>query len=254
MKFPDRPRVLYEANPLVEVNCFISFPRILALESELPVDFQNALVSKYPLLETQHLQRPATEGDTEPSRLQVYEFRSADREVTIALSAEFIAIRVSSYRKWEVYREHVRTALLTLLRIYNLSVITGIVLNYINVIEREAVGLDGVSWSELIRSSLIGPFAEETAAEESISEHRSRWSLNLEEGDLQISSGLVTTSDNDENVSFLIDNMFTRDESLEADEHKIISVLERFNAESGRVFRWCIHDRLHEALRPGPIS
>ena len=47
-------RVIYKKNPLVEVVCGISFPQLLEIGIEEPVEFQKAIRSKYPILKTQN--------------------------------------------------------------------------------------------------------------------------------------------------------------------------------------------------------
>lgn len=253
MIFPERKRVLYGVNPLVDVICHISFPRILAIDNDLPVDFQSALVGNYPLLETQSVRRPATDADQQPGRGLIYEFSTSDSSVSIALGAGFLGVRTSKYVKWEMFREHVVTALRTLLTTYNLSVFARITLNYVNVIDKDALGLKDKRWSELVRSSLIGPLAEPDVSDEDIDNHHVHWSTLIDATTLEVISGLVLRAETD-NVSFLIDNTFSLEESLDADEHKSLAILDGFNRESGRVFRWCIKDALHEALRPSAID
>jgi uncharacterized protein (TIGR04255 family) len=228
------------------VICHISFPRILAIDNDLPVDFQNALVGGYPLLETQSVRRPPAAPDEQPGRGLIYEFSSADNEVSIALGAEFLAVRTSKYERWEAFREHVVIALRTLLTTYTLSVFTRISLNYVNVIDKEALGLKEARWSDLVRSSLIGPLSETSISDEAIEEHHNHWSMQMDPTTtLEVIAGLVLKAET-KNVSYLIDNTFSREESLDT--------LDRFNLESGRVFRWCVTDRLHEALRPTAIA
>lgn len=125
MLFPDRRRVLYGGNPLVDVICHLTFPRLLAIDNALPVEFQNALVGSYPLLETKKMP-VSPRSEKEPGRGLYYEFSTADNAVSIALGADFLGIRSHKYDRWEAFREHVQTALLTLLRIYTLSVFTRI--------------------------------------------------------------------------------------------------------------------------------
>jgi len=253
MLFPDRRRVLYGDNPLVDVICRISFSRILAIDSDLPVDFQSALVGDYPLLDTTSFRRAPTDAEPEPGRGLIYEFQSANKEVTIALSPDFLAIRASKYQRWEAFREHIVTALRTLLQVYKISLFTRVSLNYVNVIDKDALGLKDAHWAELIRASLIGPFAEGEVDDDKVEEAYARWSMRLDKGFLEVITGLVIKPETD-NVCFLIDNTFSREESLEADEHKSLAVLDGFNVESGRVFRWCIEDRLHEILRPTALG
>ena len=254
MKFPDRSRVLYEANPLVDVICHFEFPRLLAIDNELPVDFQKALVSRYPLLETRTVSARAESEPAEETggRRLIYEFSSADKENVILLGSDFLGVRAFKYERWEFFREAVETAIRTLLSTYTLSVFTGITLNYVNVVNKEALGMKDVPWRDLIRPSLVGTMSESEVPDDSVEEMHTSCILPIDDGFLRIRSALVETSD-EKTTCFLIDNEYIFDESVDADESKVLPIVRRFNLESGRVFRWCITERLHQALRPTPI-
>ena len=254
MKFPEITRVLYGANPLVDVICHITFPRILAIDNELPVDFQEALISRFPLLETKNVRKRGSDAsaDDDAGRGLTYEFASSDKQTMVVLGSDFLGIRTFQYERWEIFKEHIENAIRTLLATYTLSVFTSLSLNYINVVDKDALGLKDVRWADLIRGSLIGPFSETSASDDDLFELHSFASLKIDDGVLRIISGLVQKTDT-KNTSFLIDNEFVFDESMDADEHKSLAVLRRFNLESGRVFRWCITDKLHQVLRPSPL-
>ncbi|CCD96503.1 hypothetical protein BRAO375_600076 [Bradyrhizobium sp. ORS 375] len=256
MKFPERTRVLYEENPLTDVICHFDFPRVLAIDNELPVDFQKLLVSRYPLLKTRSVrQRPTAETSDEiTGRRLIYEFSSANEQNMILLGSDFLGVRTFKYERWESFREGIETALRTLLATYTLSVFTGISLNYVNVVNKEALGLKDVPWGELIRSSLIGPLSETEVVDDSLEEMHSSFAVPIGVGHLRILSALVEPDDEKTTTCFSIDNEFTFDESVDADESKALAILRQFNLESGRVFRWCITERLHQALRPTPIA
>jgi len=49
LRIPESPRVIYASNPLVDVICQVRFPRILRIDSELPVAFQEAIRDQFPL-------------------------------------------------------------------------------------------------------------------------------------------------------------------------------------------------------------
>src|SRR4051812_21984521 len=116
MKFPARERVLYDPNPLGHVSCTFSFPRNLAIDNELPVSFQQAL-KDFPFLETEGSDGIASDRQDESSpRSMIYEFHSADRNVSIALGSSFLGIRTKDYDRWEHFREHITTAVRTLLQ------------------------------------------------------------------------------------------------------------------------------------------
>ena len=193
MKFPDRTRVLYEANPLVDVICHFDFSRLLAIDNELPVDFQKALVSRYPLLETRTASARSeseTSEDTGGRRL-IYEFSSINKENMIVLGSDFLGIRAFKYERWEVFRETIETAIRTLLATYTLSVFTGISLNYINVVNKETLGMKDVPWRDLIRSSLIGVLSEAEVTDNSLDEMHSSFILPIDDGYLRILSALA---------------------------------------------------------------
>jgi uncharacterized protein (TIGR04255 family) len=242
-------------NPLIDVICHFDFPRVLAIDNELPVDFQKALVSKYPLLETRTV-RASSESDASEDatgRRLIYDFSSANKERVIVLGSDFLGVRAYKYERWEFFQEAIETAIRTLLATYTLSVFTGLSLNYVNIVDREALGMKDVPWRELIRPSLIGALNETEVTENNLHEQHSSSTFQLDHGYVRILSGLVERSEAN-TPCFLIDNEFISDESLEADESKIVPILRRFNLESGRAFRWCITEQLHQALRPTPIA
>jgi uncharacterized protein (TIGR04255 family) len=50
MKFPASQRVKHIRNPLMEVICQVRFPKILRIDAEVPVNFQEEIRSEYPTL------------------------------------------------------------------------------------------------------------------------------------------------------------------------------------------------------------
>ncbi|AMA55037.1 TIGR04255 family protein [Bradyrhizobium sp. CCGE-LA001] len=257
MKFPARDRVLYDPNPLIQVVCNVSFPRILAIDHELPVGFQQDLIEAFPFLETQ--EAPIVTGATERAeekapRSTIYEFYSSDRNVTIALGADFVGIRVLEYERWEKFRDHIRLAVSTLLKHYSPKVFTRLSLNYVNSVERSKLGLEGVPWRELIAPELIGPFAREDIPEAEVESYASVINFPIAEGTVRIAVGTATPDEPEEKQRFLIDNLFLSAKAIDADEQQSLDRLSAFNAESGCVFQWCIRPRLHDALNPRPVS
>ncbi|NVN85974.1 MAG: TIGR04255 family protein [Rhodopseudomonas sp.] len=257
MKFPARERVLYEPNPLTQVICTIHFSRILAIDHELPVGFQQDLIQAFPFLETEEapIEKSSSErGEQRTPSSMIYEFNSADRDVTIALGADFVGVRTLKYERWEKYQENISTAVSTLLKHYSPKVFTRISLNYINVIDRKRLDLSDVPWRELIMPALIGPLADEQIPESDVEYYASLINLPLADGKVRITAGLVSDDDKNTPPNFLIDNLFFSERAVDADERQSIDHLTRFNAESGCVFRWCIKQRLHEALNPRSVD
>jgi uncharacterized protein (TIGR04255 family) len=50
MPFPESPRVFYDKTPLVEVTCQVRYPKLLRIDKQEPVDFQEHIYDKYPNL------------------------------------------------------------------------------------------------------------------------------------------------------------------------------------------------------------
>lgn len=253
MRFPERERVIYAANPLDDVVCQINFPRILAIENELPVDFQSSLIAEFPLLETQGaptVKGSLEAGEGDSARALVYEFSSLDKSVTVGLSSGFLGIRAEKYECWELFRRHIEKAINALLKHYKPAVFSRTILRYVNHIKKDELGLEEAKWDTLVRPSLLGALADPDIPEECLENQFSISSFRIEGGSLQIVSGLLPEK---ERTIYLIDSLFTLDESSDADEHKSLRILDQFHEESGRVFRWCIRDPLHAALQPSPF-
>ncbi|MFM7713573.1 MAG: TIGR04255 family protein, partial [Microcystis sp.] len=58
MKLPEFDRVIYEYNPLFEVVCQLTFPPILKISHQEPVEFQDEIRFQYPLFERTQPQIP----------------------------------------------------------------------------------------------------------------------------------------------------------------------------------------------------
>lgn len=58
MKLPEFDRVIYEYNPLFEVVCQLTFPPILKISHQEPVEFQDEIRFQYPLVERTQPQIP----------------------------------------------------------------------------------------------------------------------------------------------------------------------------------------------------
>ena len=49
--FPDVPRQVWKENLLREVICQIRFPKLLVIDRDIPVEFQQSIYRRYPILE-----------------------------------------------------------------------------------------------------------------------------------------------------------------------------------------------------------
>jgi uncharacterized protein (TIGR04255 family) len=260
MLFPEFERVIYEKNPLAEVICQVRFPRILRIDTELPTLFQDRVRPTYPHFD----QSPVVElGPLPPelSRLaglgkvlgvgqQKYEFASTDRTSRVSLTSQFLAFSTSVYRRWEDFKGQLVGPLNALIECYNPAFFTRIGLRYQDVIRRSCLGLNEVGWHDLLQDHVLGELAKPGFEKAAL--HVAR-DLLLQLDDLgdrvRVQHGFARTGEDPE-TCYLIDGDFYFETQTERDD--ATTVLDRLNKESGRLFRWCIKDRLHAAMDPRP--
>lgn len=254
--FPESERVIYDSNPLDEVICQLRFPTLLRIDAELPAAFQESVRGVYPILrETRStslpLGLPPELSDllsrALPQRVS-YDFATKDDKWVAALTRDFLALTAREYRSWDAFRTHLLSALDALVAVYDPAPFTRIGLRYRDVICRSAVGLADQPWSELLRPHLSGELADGDVGS-SIREARRETLVDLSVGQVRIRHGLVE-QDATEELCYVIDSDFFTEEPLEAAD--AVERLNEFNRQAGRLFRWCITDRLHHALGPRP--
>ncbi|SDM28404.1 TIGR04255 family protein [Ensifer sp. YR511] len=250
MKFPVTPRVEYAQNPLAEVICQLRFPRQFAIEGELPVALQKRVANEFPLIEKRFNFEVALSDNEElsrPRRRTTYDFSSRKRDLTISLGAEFVAITSREYRNWAAFSQTIHSAWEAVRSIYGVSLITRVGLRYRNIIDREPLQLADVPWSELVRSELLGFLASDldgaTLATEASTSHLFR----VDRGYLALNSSLVHSDDKSKSA-LLIDSDFYREDTIDGDQNVYMDILNEYNIEAGRLFRWAIKDRLRDRL------
>ncbi len=249
--FPESPRVIYGKNPLREVICQIRFPAILKI-AETPASFQEAIRATFPVFK----QRAAASSfppDMPPELLRlfaggdgtIFEFQSRDKHWHVSLYREFLALTCVKYTRWEEFRQFFQTPFSALETVYAPAFYVRIGLRYRNVIHLKELGLQGVAWSELLKPAICGELAENGVRGEVEAASRElvlKWdSKNM----VRINHGLGEEID-----SYVIDADFFIETEVESTN--VQSILDAFNQESGRLFRWAITDRLHTAMQPHP--
>jgi uncharacterized protein (TIGR04255 family) len=263
MPFPDSPRVIYDINPLAEVICQLRFPAILRINSESPSAFQEHLRGLYPFYKEVQSQNLKLDLPSEigklfdinaafPLRVQpVHEFISADELWKVQLTREALSLSTVDYRTWEGFKEHFAVPLKSLIAEYAPSFYTRIGLRYRDIIEPKALGLEGVEWRELLNPQIVGELSLPEIAHE-ITERANRVTIRLEDGKSQvvINHGLVSNEGGEQ--SYLIDSDFSTAERTEVGD--AIQILDEFNRQSGRLFRWYISPKLHDAMQPRPLE
>jgi uncharacterized protein (TIGR04255 family) len=255
------PRIIYEKNPLEFVICQFRFPPILKIEAELPSAFQESVRSRFPLFnDARQSTGFATGLPPELSNLlgamlptsvpRTYEFTSSDGLWQITLTRESLALTCRKYRRWEEFRNTLATPFAALLEHYAPAFFSRIGLRYRDVICRSELGLTGVSWNELLRVELAGEFHSPLANNIKLAAHQ--LILGLSEGRAQVLIQHGITPRADQEICYYIDNDFSTELRRQTDH--AMETLDYFGKQSWRLFRWCIADRLHNAMGPRPIE
>ncbi len=212
--FSESPRVVYGKNPLEVVICQLRFPAILKISSESPVDFQEAL-----------------------------------RVWQITLTQDSLALQCTAYKRWEEFRQELLTALDLLGKIYEPSFFTRIGLRYRDVITREALGLKDVPWGELLSARLASEFHSPISDAVEGSWHQLSLRMQGDAAKVTLQHGLGSKGGE---VCYSIDSDFYTAEQTGAQNAP--TILNYFNRQGGRLFRWCIADRLDAAMEPLPVK
>ena len=255
MPFPHSERVIYTRNPLEVVIAQLRFPSILKIEAEVPARFQEKIRSRYPLFSepsplTRGLQLPPELMNLVGSTLNVtrtYQFAAEDGNWTLTLSKEQIALACYAYRQWEEFRSQFDEPFRFFLEEYSPAFFTRIGLRYRDVIHRSALGLDRVPWSELLEPRIAAELDSPISEEVEESSHQILVRLTDNGGKVRMFHGVSRVADDDE-PRYVIDNDFFTEQKTEIKD--ATSKLDNFNRKSGSLFRWCIKERLHNALEP----
>lgn len=255
--FPEYQRVIYEKNPLEVVICQVRFPPVLKIDSELPAAFQEAVRADYPLFREASAVAPAADLPSEISKFlgamllspgRAYGFASEDGAWEVTLTRESLALTCKKYSRWEEFRTHLELPLESLRKQYNPAFFARVGLRYRDVIRKSLLGLKDVAWGELLNSEIAGEFRSTVANFIENAAHQLILTLPREQARVTIQYGLAPVS---EEVCYVFDSDFSTSERTEIND--AVPILNNFNRQAGRLFRWCIAERLHNAMGPRPI-
>jgi uncharacterized protein (TIGR04255 family) len=258
--FPGSDRVVYKKNPLVQVVCQLSFPSILRVDVEPPARFQERIRSDFPIFWDKSSERGGFPSDLpspianiiwssgRPRPQSAYDFVSADRVWTVGLTREFLSLSTSDYRRWEDFATRLQGPLQSLIAEYAPAWFGRIGLRYQNLIHRSNLGLSNEPWSSLLQPHLSGILSA-TNLQATVAATVTQTTIKFDDqaGYVNIRHGLVQPARGDE-IAYLIDNDFFTDKQTRTED--VSRILSFFNHQSGRLFRWCITPRLHEAMGP----
>ncbi len=262
MPFPESERVIFNHNPLEEVICQLQFPTILRIERELPSEYQESLRQDYPIYTESRPDAPefqlgeAGSGGGQAvrliSRTPSHAFHTEQKDWTITLAKEFIAISTRCYGEWDEFKHRLEEAVGAFVGLYEPAYYSRIGLRYRDVVQRSQLGLKDVPWRDLLKPAIAGELLA-PELDEIVTHAARQLTVALEPSGRQVNlrHGLATNAQANERV-FVFDADFFVEGKTEVQDAS--ESLLYFNQQAGRLFRWCITPRLHDAMEPRPPS
>ena len=261
MLFPEVKRVTYKKNPLDRVICQLRFPPILRIGAEPPVEFQDRVRKEFPHYSEKNelaMGIPSRVREQIPHELlgeilrtadtKNHEFSSEDGQWKVNLTRTFIALSTDRYEVWEDFKKKLEIPLTTLINVYSPAHFSRIGLRYRDVIQRSILGLDGVSWTDLLQSQILGVLVD-SEIERSVQNLESVYEISLPDGESTVRLSTQLTRDRNRNeICYVIDSDFFMAKKIPTDD--VIGRLDDFNKHASRLFRWCITERLHKSMEP----
>ncbi|HRW07676.1 MAG TPA: TIGR04255 family protein [Caldilineaceae bacterium] len=259
MPFPKTPRTIYQENPLEEVICQLRFPPILKIETGNLVSFQDGVRFQFPFFETRLIENilPPELREVLPdefvnalsrqARERIHDFRSEDSQWQLSLAKDFVSLSTRQYQRWTEFRKYFVDAIELLSQEYQPAFYIRVGLRYRNVIRRSRLNLTDTSWKELLQPQIAAPLNDDHIGEDEVTGavHRLEFRLDDDGGRVRVIHGLTNLNDE---VCYQIDTDLFTEERCKVDD--AIGRLDYFNGRAGRIFRWCITDRLHGAMGP----
>lgn len=257
-------RVIYEKNPLIEVIIQYRFPKILALNTKDPIDFQDAIKGEYPIyhltLENQQeITFAINQNNTTPpipsiiqkQPVRNHTFISSDGIYKINLTNEFISISTLSYHRWEEMLCHLKTPLAAFEDIYKPPFYERIGLRYIDAFSRNELELKDVPWNELINPAWLGAFA--CANEDRVinSGLDVEYFLDQKTARAKIHTGIGTINNNPE-IVFIVDSDFMKIEMIKPVDG--YGVLEYLHDNAKDFISRVVMEKLHIAMKPEMVE
>ena len=257
--FSHEPRCIYRHNQLADVICQLRFPEILAIGTNLPVDFQEAIRAEFPQYQKRQ-EIPAPKLTGVPGNLSLqkqeptvnYQFTSADGVWRVNLTSKFLSLTCTKYTCWEDFARKLDKPLVALIQIYKPAYFERVGLRYINFISRGALGIPTIPFRDLIEPCYLGLLAEEDLPELACS----RSSLDTEVGlrggcraKIHAGPGMVKRNGQpDQEVKFIFDQDLYMPGQVPV--NLSAGALQTLHSQAWSIFRGAITETLHDALEP----
>ncbi|WP_409968257.1 TIGR04255 family protein [Bengtsoniella intestinalis] len=175
MSYSNNGESHYILPPVHEVVCQVRFPAILSINTTDPADFQEQIRDIFPKYSTRQEKSP--QPNVPP--VTNHTFISADNRWKLNLTKEFLSLSTLQYSSWSEFAAQLDRPLAEFIRIYKPANFSRVGLRYMNLVNREKLGLENCSWDELIAPAYLGPMAEGSFNPEDVLSINTNFSLKL---------------------------------------------------------------------------
>lgn len=248
---PAHARVRYRRAPLERVYVQLRFDPRLELSTQIPVEFHKAIRESFPQYEQQ--QRVTLGPGAQPASAAVeavHHFHNRAQTAKIALTSRAVSFDTGQYTVFEELRKSVVSAMNALRACHGVEEFTRVGLRYVDRIPLPAPG--GLALTDAIARPLVAVHADPRVGAH-VRASLAELHVDFGGGVATLRHGLQLDGDSDSpRESYLLDTDYWRQEVL--DHARTTECLDRFHEFAWRFFRWCIQDRLHEALEPEPLG
>ena len=246
--FSEEKRCHYQNSALVEVICQFRFPRILSINANAPVYFQEKIRKYFPKFSV------TTEKHTQPP-INNYQFASQDGTWRINLTCDTIAFSTSCYSCWEDFAERLDGPLAEFIKHYAPAYFERVGLRYVNFFSRKKLGLVDALFSDMFASEYLGFLNQKSIPEKAINRNTVDADLDIGNGcrvQLHAGPGLVNIHGNpSKEVHFVLDFDYYMQGNLPVNYSA--GALQTLHSKTYPVFRGAITDLLHNAMEPVDI-
>lgn len=250
LHFPNVRDIPLQHAPLTEVVCQVRFPAILKITQTQPVEFQELIRKRFPVLEVEHGIRigiPKIVGDAQPdieSTEALYRFRSPSDPIVVTLARDFYSISTASYSNWLAFSETLTAITQAVTDVYGPSYSTRVGLRYVNSLTLANT-----------HSSSTGELIDFPRSELTVLLRNMDWGLPErlltesifadESGTLKFRSGFIQQ---DDGPAILLDFDFFEEGQISL--NTVTERTTRYHDKIYSAFRWCIPDDKLEVFSP----
>lgn len=257
--------VSYRKPILRQVVCQFRFPTILSINESPPVEFQEKIRGEFPGLEetieknfqfelspqSNSIQKPIS-SDQSLFNKKNYRFYNKEDNFSINLTDKFIAFSSNSYRVWEDFINYISHTFDVFISLYKPSYFERIGLRFINLVNRKQLEIEGTKLHEVfkpeISSTLNLIIDNEDGLQGYVNDIRYNFDKDQPELFIHVISKLVSDPIDGEKNCLLFDYDIYSVKQIDINAGK--ETLQNIHQFSWNFFRWCISEKLHNAMKP----